>query len=199
MIESRTESSYKHIPDNILKELTTEFKALNHAAIDLFIEIAMEQFPRIKMYPTSTYHSINDFKQHKSTESNDVQILYSGLPDSVGHATCIQYHASSGKVRVYDSIMLRLNPIHMQIVAKLYPYNQGIEYKEPKSLQGKTEICSLFAITYATMLLLGKDPAEYSFKLNDVHGEEGLYMRFNTLDMFVNRKLTLINDLRLKR
>lgn len=44
LIERRTASSYIHIPENIRKELTSEFKALNHATMDLFIEIAMEQF-----------------------------------------------------------------------------------------------------------------------------------------------------------
>lgn len=46
------------------------------------------------------------------------------------------------------------------------------------------------------LLLLGKDPAEQSVKLNDVHGEEGLYLRLHTLDMFANRRLTLMDDSR---
>lgn len=195
LIESRTKSTYISIPDNIRRELTTEFRSLSHATMDLLIEIASGQFKNITMYPTSTYHSINDFKQHKSIDSNDVQIVSSGIPNSadVGHALCIQYHASSRKVRVYDSVMFPLNQIHRKIVSQMYPYNQGIEYKEPKTLQGKTEICGLFAMYYATMLLLGKDPAEQSFKLNEVHGEEGLYMRLHTLDMFANRRLVLMN------
>lgn len=66
-------------------------------------------------------------------------------------------------------------------------------------MQGKNDICALFAITYATMLLLGKDPAEDSFKLNKVHGEEGLYMRLHTLDMLANRRVMLMNGLQSKR
>lgn len=101
----------------------------------------MEQFPRIKMYPTATYHSVHDFEPHNAIRSNDVQIFYSGKLDSTiaGHAVCVYYHAYNQKIIVYDSIMSKLDPTHRKIIAKLYPYNQGIEYEEPKSLQGKTE------------------------------------------------------------
>lgn len=115
LIDSRTNGSYMHISDNIRGELTTEFKALNHATMDLFIQIAMEQFKNITMYPVITYHSINNFKQHTAIESNDIQIFYSGHNSVVGHALCIQYHAYSQMVRVYDSTMCRLNPIHKEM------------------------------------------------------------------------------------
>lgn len=155
----------------------------------------MERFNRIKMYPTATYHSVDDFKPHEAGRSNDIQILYNGKLNSttVGHAVCIYYQGYNQKVNVYDSIMSELDPTYHNIIARLYPFNQGVEVINSKTLQGKSETCALFAICYATMLLLGRDPTKQEIRLNTVHGEEGLYMRIYILNMFANRRLALMN------
>lgn len=47
-------------------------------------------------------------------------------------------------------------------------------------------------IIYAAMLLLGYDPLDRSFKLNDVYGDDTLYTRMKIMNMFENQKLTLM-------
>lgn len=148
------------------------------------------------MYPIDAYHFIEKFTEHNSSK-NDIQILYDGKPGSkeLGHALCLFYQASSQQVLIYDSMVTeKLDLTHKKIIRKLYPFNKGIVFQQPKFVQGKTITCKIFAIIYATMLLLGKDPDKNDFKLNIVTGEETLYMRLNILNMFVNRKLSLAEN-----
>lgn len=176
-------------------EITSEYKFLNHESIDFFIEIAMEQFKNIKMYPVTNYHSIDKYLPHNPSTIDDVQILYSGDigSENSGHAVCIYYEASSQNVFVYDSIMrTSINSIEQEIIQKLYPYNTGYMFRRPKTRQGLSESCGIYAITYATALLLKKDPVDFEFKSNDVYGEDALYLRIYILNMFANRKLILM-------
>lgn len=118
--------------------------------MDYFIEIATKQLRNIKMYPVGTYHSIEQFKEHNSTKTNDVQILYDGEIGSKqeGHAVCIYYQASSQNVLVYDSLVAnKLDSTHMRIIRRLYPFNKGIVFQTPKFVQGKMlKIISLISI-----------------------------------------------------
>lgn len=165
--------------------------------MDYFIDIARKQLSNIKMYPVGTYHSIEQFEQHNSSKTDDVQILYDGEVGSkeLGHVLCIYYQASSQNVLVYDSLVtLQLDSTHEVIIRKLYPFNKGIVFEQPKFVQGRTQSCAVFAIMYATMLLLNADPSKIDFKLNKVSGEETLYIRLHILNMFVKQKLFLIED-----
>lgn len=165
--------------------------------MDHFIDIAKKQFPNIKMYPVANYHSIDNFVQHESCETNDVQILYDGEVGSqdIGHAICINYQASSQNVLVYDSQMSeKLEPKQEEIIRKLYPFKKGIVFKKPKTTQGLIHTDPIFTIMYATMLLLNTDPSKNDLKLNTVFGEEALYMRLHILDMFANEKLSLMKN-----
>lgn len=164
--------------------------------MDLFIEIAMEQFEYIKMYPVTTFHSKEKYLPYNnSSKTDDVQILYSGEigAKGPGHAICIYYHASTQKVLIYDSAMNNeLDPNGEEIIRKLYPFNTGIIFRTPKTQQGEARNCAVYAIIYATALLLGTDPIEFAFRANYVYGEDGLYMRMHILNMFANRKLVLM-------
>lgn len=150
------------------------------------------------MYPVTAYHSIEKVKQHSSSKTNDVQIFHDGEIGAMdlGHITCIYYQASSQKVLVYDSLLThKLNSIQKEIIRKLYPFNKGIEFETPKFLQDKTQNgCGVFAIMYATILLLNADPSEIDFKFNTVLGDTTIYMRLHILNMFVKQKLFLIED-----
>lgn len=182
------------IDDLVRERITTEFASFNGLAIDFFTKIAMEQFRKIKMYSINDFHSVDSFKPHSSSKKNDVQISFGYMrPRSNPHAICLFYHADSKEVRVYDSSMFeKLDSKQLEIIAKLYPFNKGIVYKTPKTRQHLTNTCAVFAIIYATMLILGDDPEKTEFKLNRVHGDDTLYMRLHILNMFANRKLILM-------
>lgn len=69
--------------------------------------------------------------------------------------------------------------------------NGSIVYNQPKTLQTDNTSCGIFAIMYATTLMLGEDPVDSAYKLNNVYGDETLYKRLHILKMFAHRKLTL--------
>lgn len=176
--------------------MATEYEHLYRDIVDFFIKIAMEQRNDIKMYNLDAYDSVENFTPHNSSTTNDVQIVYiGGLDRSVpGHVICMVYNANKQKVQLYDSAMtIKLTPYLLNIIYKLYPYNKGISIKKPIELQGNSETCAFFAICYATMSLLGQNPAKDPIDLNKVHGDKTLYMRLHILNMFANRKLALMN------
>lgn len=145
------------------------------------------------MYRLSDYKMVKNYKPHQSSEIDDVQILYSSSmgPNHEPHAVCIFYQASSKNVLVYDCAMYRtLDPNQLAIVNRLYPFKNEIKFAIPKTIQGKNKAGGPFVIMYATMLLLKIDPDNTAIRLNNVHGDEALYMRLHILNMFANRRLT---------
>lgn len=129
---------------------------------------------------------------------DDVQILYGKVTgeNAIGHVICIRYKASSRTLHIYDSLMKKtLDPTQLKIIQRLYPDIKGrIIYEKPKTLQTDNSSCGVFAIMYATTLMLKKDPADIAFKLNNVHGDPSLYMRMHILKMFAHRKLSLFQS-----
>lgn len=180
-----------------LEEITTEGEALCGTTIDYFLEIAMEEFPHLKMYRRHRNSSdYEHYQLHESADIDDVQILFGGSsdPSVMGHWFCIRYEATSRKVLVYDATMKDiLEPIHRKIIHRLYPYRSGIAFRKPKTIQTDETSCGLYSIIYATTIILGEEPAKYDLKLNYVLGDESLYMRLHILKMFAHRKLALFN------
>lgn len=178
------------IPENILSEIAIEGKFLSELSIHHFITIVSEQLPEFKLYEVPNYHNVGNYKPHLS-KTDDVQILYG--EGAVGHVICIEYKASSRTLHVYDSLMQKtLDTTQLTIIQRLYPnVNDRIVYEQPKTIQTDNTSCGVFAILYATTLMLKKDPVDTAFKLNNVHGDETLYMRIHILKMFAHRKLQL--------
>lgn len=147
----------------------------------------------VSMYYRGT--NVSDYRPHRSSEIDDIQILYSKSmrPPHGAHVLCIFYQASSKNVLVYDSSMYGfLDPNQMAIVNRLYPFKKNIVFVEPKTQQGNTKGCTVFAVIYATMLLQKVDPAHTEIKFNHIHGDGALYLRLHILNMFANRKLALM-------
>lgn len=65
---------------------------------------------------------------------------------------------------------------------------------KPKTVQNDNTSCGLFTIAYATTLMLNEDPTKFSLKLNNIRGDQGLYLRLHILKMFANRKLFKFED-----
>lgn len=166
---------------------------MSSKAVDLFAEVATEH-SGMKMYPLNVHNNVS-YEKHTMSHLDDVQILCRerSMDKTIrGHVICIHYEASTKKVNVYDSGMFDiLDEKQKSIIKTLYPYNTGTDFKRPKTVQ-VTYTCGLFAMMYATMLLLKKDPAEFPIKLNEVAGDQTLYMRMHVLNMLVRRKLALM-------
>lgn len=128
---------------------------------------------------------------HSSNDTDDVQILFGGSGgESIGHWICINYKISNQNIYVYDSFYgQHLNPTQEKINFLLYPYHQDVVYVDPKTYQKGATSCGIFAIFYATNLLLGKAPENIKPKLNHVYGDQSLYMRLHVMRMFASRQL----------
>lgn len=179
----------------VRERVTTEYKSLGEIGNNFFIELANEQLKNVSMYSRAMFKNVSNCRPHRSSEIDDVQLLHSpSMKAPYGaHILCIFYQASSKNVLVYDSGMYKLlDPMQLEIVNRLYPFKNEIKFVTPKTLQGETRACSLFAVIYATMLLLKVDPVNTAIRLNHVHGDEALYMRLHILNMFAKRKLALM-------
>lgn len=153
------------------------------------------------MYRIRT-RDLNVYQTHSPSTIDDVQLIFGTYFHNTQywakihvtyHAVCILYKANTQTVHVYDSSMdYRLDVRQRDIISKLYPNNLGIIFERPIALQNHHPTCAIFAIIYATMLLLGADPKNTSIKLNKVHGDETLYMRMHILNMLATRKLSLM-------
>lgn len=116
--------------------------------------------------------------------ANDIQILYDG---DAKHFICIFYNYNQNKVLVYDSAMLkRLTDTQIKIINILYPSvpNEDIEFVRPKTIQSDSSSCGVFAMAYATTLILGKDPRFTALKLNRaINGDQSLFLRRHIEDI----------------
>lgn len=195
------EKQNKSIPDAVLKEVATDGAALSYFSIRYFTDIVNEQFQTQKMYCEMNYLLVMDkYKPYISKEKDDVQVFFGSLisfkSTGINPWICTYYKASTRKLYVYDSLYRKyLNKSQQEIIKHLYPKRQGkIIYVKPKNIRIDGKSCGLFAIFYATTLLLGQKPEDSDIKINDVYGDPGLYMRLHILKMFANRKLALFSS-----
>lgn len=184
------------------ERIATEFASIPSEIIDFFTEIANEELDNITMYPLNVHGDV-EYKQHYSETIDDVQIIFdtveSGHRDVAGnavggHTKCIHYKASVQRVYVYDSAMLMaVTQGEEEIINILYPFNKGIKFQRPKTIQDHHATCAIYSMMYATILLLNGDPTKLEIKSNKIHGDETLYMRIHLLNILANRKLVLLN------
>lgn len=188
-------SSNDRVPDNIRNEIATEGEILSERSIDFFIDIVKEQLPKFNMFYAWTYQLIEYYKPIDTNVTDDVQILYGGevAVNAIGHWICINYKTVTRKLYVYDSKLKNaLDSTQQNIIRILYPAMEGdVIFVEPKSVQTDNTSCGLFTIAYATSSLIDEDPAKLKLKLNNIRGDQSLYLRLYILKMFANRKLTL--------
>lgn len=100
---------------------------------------------------------------------DDVQILFEGRfgPKSIGHYICIHYRANEQKVYVYDSLYSKkISQRSSNIIEKRFQ-SVKVEFVRPRTLQPDGCSCGVFAAAYATTIILGENPAEYSLFLGN--------------------------------
>lgn len=126
---------------------------LTDDVIRIFIHIANTSFQEYFLQDTLFYqmpHNYNPVASHK----DDVQILY-----SPGHWICCHYTPNNKTITIYDSLKehKRLLPKHTQILERLYPQNQRIEFAKLSCHQTGV-MCGVFACAYVTDIMNGNDP-----------------------------------------
>lgn len=181
----------KHrFPRSFRERIATEYVDIPGGSIDMFTDLVTVLTSK-RMYRIATTN-LNVYQEHNSSTTDDIQIIFGTEFYERLHAVCINYNASTRKVHVYDSMLDRqLDDRQKEIIGRLYPYNLGIIFERPTALQDSHPTCGIFAITYATLLLLDRDPAITKMRLNEVHGDVTLYMRMHILNMLATRKLSL--------
>lgn len=179
----------------IIEEITTPFSMLSDLAVDWFIVNMTNTKPNIPFNMTpvlyaqipTKYKAVNDEKDH-------LQIVLSGTAGSVGHYILAHYIAKENVVNIYDS----LNDSHLAstaryILSRLYP-GKKIKFVKPTTKQPDGSSCGIFAIAYATTILLGEDPATYSFQLNNktsAVADRTMMLRRHVAKMYTSKKFEL--------
>ncbi|XP_031628283.1 uncharacterized protein LOC116344049 [Contarinia nasturtii] len=178
---------------NILSELKKPNTPVTNEIINYFIKFVREKYNydmievdfnfRLENYPAippNTY---------------DIQILYSNLNLSdAGHYTCVFYDAYYKTVYIYNRLYDITNAIadeHFPIIENRYPMRDHEVCVKPKTEQYDEISSGLFAIAYATTLILEKDPSSYTFKMNVNYSDKSIHLREHISEMFQAKELSL--------
>lgn len=182
--------------DDILNNIRTPVRPLNDMAIDWFIDNLVNPNQQIpyQMNPT-VYKQRMDKYKNADENKNDVQIIFSGHWSSLGHYTIAHYVANEKLVKMYDSLHgsgqhgRRLQTDERNVLARLYP-GKTIKCVEPATKQPDGVSCGVFAVAYATTIILGNDPAIYRLYLSNINLDDStMALREHMVRMYRNKKL----------
>lgn len=154
------------------EEIRTPGFLLEDRHIDAFIAVVQSesQYSNWDMKTTLAVQSTQHYdRKPNKADRDDIQILFEGRagPVHIGHYICIHYRADERSVFVYDSLHRRcLSPNSQEIIHRRFPdLIEPVNFVEPKTRQSDSSSCGVFAAAYATTVLFGQDPAEYSLLL----------------------------------
>lgn len=172
----------------VVHELLTPKKRFSDHTINYFIEMVCTK-TEFRMLDVLFYPFPENYRGHLPSDRDDVQIIFGGDVDSVGHFICVYYNVSKRTVYVYDSLHKQiLDPGQMEIVTERYP-NRRIKFVEPKTRQKDDYSCGAFVIAYATTLILGHDPGTVQFEMDDDSVDRSMKLRKHIHEMFANNEL----------
>lgn len=185
-IQSNFEYPTELIRKEIFHELETPNEYFSDHTINHFMKL-VRKTTSFDMIDVLFYYYPELYQECDSKV--DIQIIYGGEIGEIGHFICIFY--SEQVVYVYDSLNRKsLHERQMQIINFRYPKWKTIIFAEPKTTQIDDTSCGPLTIAYATMLILGEDPAKYIFKM-DVHNiDHSHHLRQHIQTMFENKKLS---------
>lgn len=183
------------ILETISVRITTPFTYLNDVCIDWFIDNLIISDPNIqcKMLPTCNAQRISKYTPITG-EKDYVQIIFSSNPNSeIGHYIVAHFVATEGLVKIYDSLhgsgthgkILEL--CEMNILSTRYPGKKYV-FVQPATLQKDGFSCGVFAIAYATTIILGLDPEYYELQMDTI-GDKSMPLRKHIIEMYNNKRL----------
>lgn len=179
----------------VCRQIRTPQFYLEDTHIDAFITLAN----RNSVYNMRSVLSAQQIAHYERNAANaqldDVQILFEGLagPNRLGHFVCIHYRAVERTVYLYDSLYWRkISKRSREILDTRFHENVRVEFVHPRTRQPDGISCGIFAIAYATAIILGRDPAAYPLFLgNDPYTDPTLLLRDHLAQMLQDDRLTL--------
>lgn len=181
--------------DDILEDITTARKPLTDMAIDWLIDNLINPDTQIAFKMIATVYKQRTYKYTKVAENkDDLQIIFSGHWSSLGHYILAHFVANENVVKIYDSLHgsgqhgHRLQSDEKDVLTRLYP-GKKIVFVEPATKQSDGVSCGIFAIAYATTIILGDDPAIYKLQLLNTNDDQAMALREHIARMYRNREL----------
>ncbi|XP_031627096.1 uncharacterized protein LOC116343261 isoform X2 [Contarinia nasturtii] len=196
---SETESSVAPIGGggkrrNIMNEIMTPRAYLGDEAINHFVEFVNEAQSKFKMLNINILRVPEECKIHAVSKKDDVQIFINGA----GHYVCTHYKHVINRIQVYDSLAGdTLYDDQQETLKVLYPSLDfskpfTIKFTKPLTTSKDKRLSGIFAIAYATTVILGKNPQYYKLKLNTEEGSDrSKNLRGHLFHMLVSRNFTL--------
>lgn len=78
----------------------------------------------------------------------------------------------------------------IDVLSRLYP-EKHVVFVKPATTQLDGASCGVFAIAYATTIVLGDNPANYHLQLNTANKDKTMELRNHIKDMYLSKKLQL--------
>ncbi|XP_031637265.1 uncharacterized protein LOC116349806 [Contarinia nasturtii] len=175
---------------NVLVEIAKRNTPCSNETINYFIEFVREKYG-FDMIDVRCYPHLENYPQIPG-DQYDIQILYSDEFSS-GHYTVVFYDPNYQTVYIYDSritvMEYEVTGQRLSIIEKRYPMAKIVPVI-PKVEQYDEISSGLFAIAYATTLILGESPANYIYEMNPRHSDKAINLRKHIIKMFRTKELS---------
>lgn len=183
--------------NTIVRDITRPGSMLKDLSIDWFVDNLINANREIpfNMKPTVYKQRIERYTEADRTR-DDLQFIFSGHWSTVGHYILVHFVAAENVVKIYDSLHGRgthgrsLELDENAVISRLYP-GVRTEFVRPATTQTDGVSCGVFAIAYATTIILGENPANYQLQMNIDHTDQTIVLREHIEKIYLNRSLEL--------
>lgn len=195
----------------ICRSIKQQSSYLNDQHMTAFLNVANSSGLCVQpMAETLFAENIDQYEYYSTINTDGVQIIYQGNIgiNSIGHFICIHYNLSLQTVFIYDPLYTghgyvdnprilnrRINAKTREIIRKLYPHHIRRVVSRPNTTQLDLKSCGVFAIAYATTILLGYDPTTYPLKLGTSqepqNSDQSTDLRYHLANIIQNNQLQL--------
>lgn len=193
------EPSYGEVSSEMLSQLYLSTKI----SMEYFVNFVSNN-SQYSMINPEYFNSPMKYLFHTFSTEKDIQILYSYDENpfnensyNFGHFYVACFNIKTGLISIYDSCVHSYTNINKFFITlkegkkfkKLWPSYTKIQWEMPKTLQEDCFSCGVFAIAYATLLILGYDPKCYDLALINWSYNQTYPLREHILHMFQEQKL----------
>lgn len=177
---------------NALREIRSPKTYLTDLSMEAFMNIVNRNYPQYHM-ETTLYAQRRHLYYREPVFIDDVQVLFLGRVENVGHYVCIHYVAGERILYVYDPLGSSDSAdSYNTILRRRYPQLSRIVYRRPRVLQPDYISCGVFSLVYATTVILGGDPTETDLQLNSMNTRDNtMILRQHLANSIESRQLTL--------
>lgn len=174
-------------------------------SMNYFVSMVNKIHSKFTMLQPIQFIDPSSYLSYSVVNSDDIQIflIYPDKNTYIGHYICTYYNATAKIVYIFDSCVKNYSnekkcdltlDIQYDFFNTLYPEHLDVKWKIPKSTQKDQVSCGVFSISYALLLLEGKDPEYYEIPfLAPFHTElsnETIFLRKLISNMFQKNELS---------